>query len=264
MKKTLERALLAAGKIQLRNFQSFIRTDEKESISSIVTEVDLESEKEIIGIIEEGFPQHNILSEESGFTDRSSQYTWIIDPLDGTSNYAAGLPWFGVLIALMNDNTPVLAGAYLPVQEKLYLAEAGKGARVNDKALAIENKEMHKTLVAFSTDYTRNEQDLQRALRMYTYLIQHTRNVRSTNSLLDFLYVAESKFGGCINMYTHIWDIASPWLIITEAGGLFRSADHAAIDFRIDETSPTRNYPVIAGNRSFADQVFKEMDGGNM
>ena len=257
MKEILIQALQAAGDVQMKSFQAVKKFREKESISSIVTETDLESEQKIIGIIEEYFPQHNILSEECGIRNRSSAYTWVIDPLDGTSNYAAGIPWFGVLIALMKDAVPVLAGAYLPAQEMLYLAEKGMGSSVNNRPLIIENRELKDSLAAFSTDYSNDEQSLQQALRIYAYLIQHARNVRSTNCLLDLLYVAEGKFGGCINMFTRIWDIASLYLIITEAGGVFKSLGFTDIAFSIDGESIRRNYPIITGNNLFIEQVFK-------
>lgn len=255
MKNILVEALSSAGDIILKNFQAVRKVSEKESISSIVTEVDLESERRIIAIIEEKYPHHNILSEECGFKNKTSAYTWIIDPLDGTSNYAAGLPWFGVLIALMKGDVPVLAGAYLPVTQRMYLAEAGKGAYVNDNRLTIGNLEINKALVAFSMDYTRDEPYLQKGLDFYRFLVQHARNVRSTNCLLDALYVAEGRFGGCINMFCSIWDIVSPYLIITEAGGAFKSLDFSEIAFLVNEKSIRKNYPVVAGSHLFVDTV---------
>ena len=121
MKELLIECLKRAGKIQLSRFHNIDKISRKESISSIVTEVDLECDKEITGIIQEGFPDHNLLSEETGLRINDSEFTWIIDPLDGTSNYAAGLPWFGVLIAVMKGNIPYMAGAYIPFADKLYL-----------------------------------------------------------------------------------------------------------------------------------------------
>ena len=86
-------------------------------------------------MIRRGFPGHNIISEEAGYIDNNSEYTWVIDPLDGTSNFASGIPWFGVLITLFKKNEPIMAGAYLPVQDILYFAEAGKGAFRNGQPL---------------------------------------------------------------------------------------------------------------------------------
>ena len=255
VKNALIHALRSAGEIQVKSFQAVKKISEKESISSVVTEVDLESEQRIISILEKDFSQHNILSEECGLISKASEYTWVIDPLDGTSNYAAGLPWFGVLIALMKGHNPILAGAYLPASDSLYVAEEGKGAVLNGKILRMESREIKNTLVAFSTDFTRDEQYLQKGLDVYRYLVQHTRNVRSTNCLLDLLYVAEGRFGGCINMYTRIWDIAALYLIITEAGGLFKNLDSSDIEFRIDEDSASKNYPILAGNKTFMESL---------
>lgn len=255
MKETLIHALQTAGDIHLKYFHKKNTVRQKESISSIVTEADLESEQQIITIIERDHPQHNILSEELGFKNKSSAYTWIIDPLDGTSNYAAGLPWFGVLIALMRGSNPILSGAYLPVQKKLYIAEAGKGTTVNDNPVVMENRQMKETLVAFCMDYTQNDNEMQQALHLYTMLVHHARNIRCTNSLFDFMQVVEGKFGGCINMFTRIWDIVSPFLIISEAGGQFTALDFSRLTFNTGETGITQNYPVIAGNQQFLEEL---------
>ena len=87
------------------------------------------------------FPVHNIISEESGFSNRKSKYTWVIDPLDGTSNFASSIPWFGVLIALFENNIPVMGGAYLPVLNQMYIAEKGKGALLNGKPFRMTVKQ---------------------------------------------------------------------------------------------------------------------------
>ncbi len=255
MKNTLVKALKSAGEIQRRSYQTANAISEKESISSVLTEVDLESEAKIMETIENKFPGHNILSEECGFIDRSSEFTWVIDPLDGTSNYAAGLPWFGVLIALMKGNAPILAGAYLPLSDSMYLSEAGEGASVNGKVLKIENQEISKTLVSFSTDFSADDRYVKKSADLYGFMVQHARNVRSTNCLLDMLYVAEGRFGGCINMFTHIWDIAPLFLIITEAGGIFKSLDMSDIEFMADAGHIHKNYPVVTGCRSFVESM---------
>ena len=113
-----------------------------------------------------------------------------------------------------------MGGAYLPVPDLLYFAEKGKGAFRNDKPLTMLKKELKNSLIAFSVDYTDDEVFLNRGLEIYKYIVKNSRNIRSTNSLVDFVYVAEGKFGGCINLFTKVWDIAAPLLIINEAGGI--------------------------------------------
>jgi len=126
MEDILILALRDAGSLLMGYFDKPVTAIQKESQSSIVTDADLASEKLIVSIITSEYPSHNILSEECGFIDNKSEYTWIIDPLDGTSNFASGIPWFGVLITLFNGNQPEMAGAYLPISEDLYFAERVK------------------------------------------------------------------------------------------------------------------------------------------
>ncbi len=134
MKETLIEALNSAGKELLTHFGKNIDFKVKESQSSIVTQADLKSDALISALIRKRFPTHNIVSEESGFSNMKSKYTWVIDPLDGTSNFASAIPWFGVLIALFEENIPVMGGAYLPVPDQMYIAEKGKGSCSERKA----------------------------------------------------------------------------------------------------------------------------------
>jgi myo-inositol-1(or 4)-monophosphatase len=248
MKNTLVNALKRVGRIQARKFGSLLSISQKESISSIVTEVDLECENEIIHSIKKRFPQHNILGEENGLINHGSDYTWIIDPIDGTSNYAAGVPWFGSLIAVCYRGKPVMAGAYLPIDDKIFFAEDGKGTYINDKKTVLQPVHLSDALVAFSVDYTENKDFLKKGMSLYEYVVKNSRNIRSTNSLVDMMYVVEGKFGGCINLFTKIWDIAAPYLLLKEAGGALKELNGKEIGFDLSEDILNRNYPIIAGS----------------
>ena len=256
MKETLIEALRIAGEEQLKHFGRQIDFEEKESQSSIVTQADLKSDSLIVNLIRERFPEHNIISEESGFSDRKSKYTWIIDPLDGTSNFAASVPWFGVLIALLEDSVPIIGGAYLPVQDKLYIAEKGKGAFLNGISFKmIMNADLRNSLFSFNVDFTDNEKVLSSSIEIYRNLVRTVRNIRCTNSLVDFLYVAEGKFGGVINLFTKVWDIAALGLIISEAGGKMNYANGEEIVFILDEKIFTANFPVMAGPEDILNEL---------
>ncbi len=151
-------ALKAAGEELMGHFGKVTGYKEKESQSSIVTAADLKSDAVISGVIGERFPGHNILSEESGFSNRGSEFTWVIDPLDGTSNFASSIPWFGILIALFESNTPVIGGAYLPVTDQLYLAEKGKGATLNGKRFRMAPANgLRNSLFSFNVDFTSDD-----------------------------------------------------------------------------------------------------------
>ena len=258
MKDLLITALKFSGEKLLEYFNKPIEIKQKESQSSIVTEADIESEAIIIGLIQKRFPEHNIISEERGFINNRSEYTWIIDPLDGTSNFASGIPWFGILISVFKDNTPVMGGAYLPVQDILYFAESGKGAFRNGKPLPkLENKDLKDSLIAFCVDYTEDIAFLNRGIEIFKYIVKGSRNIRSTNSLIDFIYVAEGKFGGVLNLYTKVWDISGLGLIISEAGGLMKNIDGNDIQFSIGEELVEENFPVITGSRQIVESIIK-------
>jgi myo-inositol-1(or 4)-monophosphatase len=256
MEETLILALKIAGKELLNNFGKNLDFKVKESQSSIVTQADLKSDSLIVSLIRDRFPTHNILSEESGFSNLKSRYTWVIDPLDGTSNFASAIPWFGVLIALLEDDLPVMGGAYLPVPDQLYFAEKGKGVILNGKPFAMENNGgLKNSLFSFNVDFTDNDKVLDESINIYRNLVRATRNIRCTNSLVDFLYVAEGKFGGVINLFTRIWDISALGLIIDEAGGTMKYVNGDDIKFLLGENISESNFAVMAG----AEEIVEEL-----
>ncbi len=257
MKQTLLTALQIAGEELLKHFGQSIEFEIKESQSNIVTQADMNSDALIIELIKERFPSHNILSEESGFNNMHSIYTWVIDPLDGTSNFVSGLPWFGILIALFENNTPIMGGAYLPTMDLLYFAEKGNGAFKNGQPFKMaQNKELKNSLFSFSVDYIEDEVILSQSIAIYKNLVKAARNVRSTNSLVDFLYVAEGKFGGCVNLFTKIWDISALGLIISEAGGVMHDINGHEIQYFLNESVIEQNFAVIAGS----ELILKELN----
>ncbi len=248
MKDFLSALLEDAGRIQLEKFTLSHEIRHKESISSIVTEVDLLCDRKITAAISSRFSGHSIISEEGGMQTGNTEYTWVIDPLDGTSNYAAGIPWLGVLIALFRNEKPVLAGAYLPVEEKMFLAEEGGGAYLNSERISIPDRDMKDQLMGFSSDFTEDEGFLDSGMELYRFLLKNSRNIRSTNSLVDHLLVAEGKLGGTVGLFNKIWDVSAPYLIITEAGGEMRDISGKPVKFFPDGESLDLNYPVIAGS----------------
>jgi len=150
---------------------------------------------------------------------------------------------------------PILAGAYLPIDDLLYIAESGKGAYCNGKRLKIENSELKNSLVGFGIDFTDDTNFLDYGLKLYRLLIKNARNIRCTNSLVDFMMFAEGSLGANINMCTKIWDIAAPWLIIREAGGALRDIYNQEIKFELNEKSIYKNYSVMAGSCSILNEI---------
>ena len=118
----------AAGQVLMAHFGRTTDAAQKSDLSNVVTAADLASEQTIVQAIRQRHPAHSIIAEESGCDWRDSEFTWVVDPLDGTSNFAAGIPWFGVLIALLRAGEPVLGVLHLPVSGDVYCAERGGGA----------------------------------------------------------------------------------------------------------------------------------------
>jgi myo-inositol-1(or 4)-monophosphatase len=258
MKNTMLEALREAGKILMENFGKITEYAVKESQSSIVTKADIESEKKIIEIILEKFPDHNTLGEETGYQNRNSEFTWVIDPLDGTSNFAARLPWFGVIICVLQRSVPIMAGCFLPVQNEIYFAEKGKGATRNGEKIAVSSEtELKNILAAYSLDSSDEPGKTEREAKVIQQVVSRIRNLRSTNSLIDFCYTAEGKLGACMNQTTKIWDIAAPGLIIEEAGGKVSDMQGNLFDFSLNEDNYGRNFTIVCSNEILHSELIK-------
>ena len=258
IKEVLQQALLQGGKILRENFGDKHDYKVKENQSSIVTQTDLDAEKTIKDLIRKSFPKHNILAEEEGYENNNSEYTWVVDPLDGSSNYQAGLGWFGVLIATLQKQEVVLAGAYLPMTDELYLAQKGKGATRNGATIQVSTETtLENVLFAYGLDAA-EEKKLVQDMKYIEQVVRSVRNLRSTNSAVDFCYVADGRLGGFINQTTKAWDVAASQLIIQEAGGVV--TDICGDPLEYDFTNPGKNYTFVAANPSLHKQVMKFID----
>jgi myo-inositol-1(or 4)-monophosphatase len=244
--RLLEEVTREAGSILLRYFGRVRKVRLKDN-ASVVCEADLASEQYIIRRLRKMFPQHGIISEEAGTDVSESEFTWVIDPLDGTSNFVAGIPWFGVQIGLLYQGRPVLAAMFLPTAEVLYSAVRGKGTRRNGKRLKprIHTRLAH-ALIAFGMDPECAVNDAGRTAALYLAVAAQSRNLRGTNSLVDFCYTLEGHFGGAINLNTKIWDIVPVSLILPEAGGVFSGLDGKKIAFDLSQAAGERTYEILA------------------
>jgi len=244
---TLQTALRKGGEVLMDHLGRTGKTTVKESISSVVTEADLAAEGAILEVLDGAPEAFNVISEESEYMDRNSDYTWVVDPLDGTSNFAAGLPWFGVIIALFKGETPVMGGMYLPVDQQLYLAEAGAGATRNGEVLQVTpSTNLSEQLVVYSFDFNEDQAKTQAEMELMARLSREVRNIRATNSLVDYCYVADGKLGAALNQATKIWDIAVPWLMIREGGGIVTDIHGQEINFDLSAQAVSNNYTIMA------------------
>ncbi|NQU87233.1 MAG: inositol monophosphatase [Mariniphaga sp.] len=258
MNKIIITSLREAGKILMDHFGKILDYDIKESQSSIVTKADIAAEKEIMQIIGSNFPDHNTLGEETGFQNKGSEFTWVVDPLDGTSNFAVGLPWFGIIICVLKNYEPLMAGCYLPFYNEIYFADKGKGATLNGKSISVSKESnLKNVLFCYGLDYSEDFSKTDREAKIFGELVKNTRNLRTANCLIDFCYTADGRIGGCINQATKIWDIAGPGLIIKEAGGLFTDTFGKPLDYSINESNYNRNFTVAGGNKILHNQIIE-------
>ena len=257
-KDSLTSALKKGGEILMDHLGRTSEANVKESISSVVTEADLASEKAILEILLEGPEIFNIITEESGYLDQNSNYTWVVDPLDGTSNFAAGLPWFGVIIALFEKEIPILGGMYLPVDQALYLSEAGAGATRNgDPIEPTKSGDLSQHLLSYSFDFSVDQEKTRYEMDIMARLSREVRNIRSTNSLLDFCYVADGRLGAALNQTTKIWDIGVPWLMIREGGGKVTDIRGEKIRFDLSPDAINKNYTILASGKDLHEPIIK-------
>lgn len=255
---TLHSALEKGGEALLARWGKNLPSTVKESISSVVTEADLASEKEILGILLGTRKPANVITEESGYTDNGSDFTWVVDPLDGTSNFAAGLPWFGVIIALFEKEIPILGGMYLPVDKQLYLSGSGAGATRNGEAInSSSSTVLSEHLLSYSFDFNEDQEKTRSEMEIMLRLSRKVRNIRSTNSLLDFCYVADGRLGAALNQTTKIWDIAVPWLMIREGGGTVTDIRGKEITFDLSPKAINQNYTILASGAGLHGPILK-------
>ena len=257
-KDTLLSALKKGGEILMDHLGRTSEATVKESISSVVTEADLASEKAILEILQGNPETFNIITEESWYLDQNSKYTWVVDPLDGTSNFAAGLPWFGVIIALFEKEIPILGGMYLPVEQALYLGEAGAGSTRNGKPVSpVKSADLSRHLLSYSFDFSEDQEKTRAEMDIMARLSREVRNIRSTNSLLDFCYVADGRLGAALNQTTKIWDIGVPWLMIREGGGIVTDIRGEQIRFDLSPDAINKNYTILASGKDLHKPILR-------
>jgi myo-inositol-1(or 4)-monophosphatase len=223
-----------AGKIIMEACGAEHRVDYKQgAITNMVTDVDRRAEQAIVGILSAAFPDHRILAEEGGKgSGEDSPYRWIVDPLDGTTNFTHGFPAFCVSIGLEMEGRIVLGVVYDPIRRELFEAEASKGAYLNGRRIHVSKvPSLNKALLVTGFSYDRESR--QRNLEHFERFVLASQGLRRTGSAaLDLSYVAAGRVDGFWELRLSPWDVAAGSLIVTEAGG--RITDFAGNSFNGD------------------------------
>ncbi|MDD4333348.1 MAG: inositol monophosphatase [Patescibacteria group bacterium] len=227
-----------AGKLLMKNLTK-VKQMSLKAKHDIVTEIDLKAEKIIIDKIKRAFPDHNILSEESIASNKDSEYSWVVDPIDGTINFYHATAPFRVAICLTKNGSPLLSTIYNPIKNELYYAEKGKGATINNKPIRVnKNKKAENSVVM--THISSKEDARERTISALNSIFNKTLHMRAFGSgIAAMTYVASGKFDVFFNVRTYPWDILAGALLIEEAGGIVTDIEGKKITLKSNSVLAT-------------------------
>jgi myo-inositol-1(or 4)-monophosphatase len=245
------RAAHAAGDLIVRYIDRIEGLDvNSKGRNDFVSEVDKQAESIIIDHIHKAYPDHGILAEESG-KQGNDAYQWIIDPLDGTTNFLHGFPQFAVSIALKHKNVLEQAVVYDPLRQELFTASKGAGAQLNNRKIRVSKQlELEGALVGTGFPYG-NMDKLERYLDCFRKICPETAGIRRAGAAsLDLAYVACGRLDAFWEFDLQEWDIAAGTLLILEAGGTVKD---------IDGDEDLKSGSIVAGNLTIADKLQKNL-----
>jgi myo-inositol-1(or 4)-monophosphatase len=249
-KDFIEETLKEASIIAQNNFGKVRGTTKGSDNNQVLTKTDLEIGKTIIEKIKDKFPEHNIIDEEAGVIDKKSNFTWVIDPIDGTSNFANGAPLYGIMLGLLKDEEPIAGGLALPSFSEIYLAEKGKGAYCNGEKISVTKEtNLKNSLVAYGIDGHQEDSNFTREeCRLLAEIILNIRNLRTSNSVFDIAMVAKGGYGAFLNRTSKIWDNVAQQIIIEEAGGIYTDFFGNRVDYSNSLKKAENNFTFLAAS----------------
>jgi myo-inositol-1(or 4)-monophosphatase len=228
---------IGAGEILLSGFGTGVAVEYKKGDIDLVTEYDRKSEKYILDQIRARYPEHRILSEESGLNRTGEEPCWVIDPLDGTTNFAHGMPIFSVSIALVEAGVPVAGVVYDPTRRECFWVARGQGAYLDERPIrASRQTELLRTLLVTGFPYDAHSNTLNN-IAEFARFSKQVRGVRRLGSAaIDLSYVAAGRLDGYWELRLAPWDLAAGALIAEEAGAKVTLVDGAPLNV-LDGTS---------------------------
>lgn len=257
LKNTLLQAVQAGAAELSRFFNGKFIISNKEGINNLVTEADHASEKAILQVIKEQFPAHSILTEETGAITQDSTYKWIIDPIDGTVNFAHGIPLCCVSIGVEYEGDMILGAVYNPNLNELYFAEKGKGATLNEQPIKV-SEETQALKACLVTGFPYTYLDMENGpLQVFEKFIRKGVPVRRLGSAaIDLCWVAAGRFDGFYEHKLEAWDSAAGVLMVEEAGG-------KVTDFKGEKFS-VYQHRTLATNGKIHDELLRVVNGGEL
>ncbi|MFI5154661.1 MAG: inositol monophosphatase family protein [Chitinophagales bacterium] len=256
LKSTLIKATEAGARVMQDFFQKTYKVSNKEGVNNLVTEADHASEKVIFETINEEFPGHYILSEEAGEIVTDSNYKWIIDPIDGTINFAHGIPICCVSIGLEQDGEMIMGAVYNPFINEFYFAQKGFVATLNDQIIRVsKERTVDKACLVTGFPYTYLDQPYG-PLEVFSKLVRKGIAVRRLGSAaMDLCWVAAGRFDGFYEHKLQAWDSAAGFLIVEEAGG-------RVTDYKGERYSPYQPH-ILATNGLIHEELLNVINNQN-
>jgi myo-inositol-1(or 4)-monophosphatase len=233
---TATEAVLMAGRLQRERFgDGTLRVEHKGEID-LVTEVDRACEDAIVALLRERFPGHDVVAEESVNERTGARHVWFVDPLDGTTNYAHGYPFFCCSVGLAVDGELAAGAVYDPVKDELFTAERGAGAHLNGRRLRVTaNADLLRAMLVTGFPYDLR-QDLGRSLHLFNRFMGKARAIRRDGAAaLDLCYLAAGRVDGFWEEKLQPWDVMAGALVVSEAGGVVTRFDGTPLGLSADE-----------------------------
>jgi myo-inositol-1(or 4)-monophosphatase len=242
-------AVVRAGDLQIAKFGKSVRVEKKGAID-LVTEVDIEVETMFRALVAERFPDHDVLAEEMGGGTRGAQHCWVFDPLDGTTNFAHGVPIFCASLALEIDGDAVVAAVYDPNRKELFTAEKGVGSWLNGERVTVSsNATMLESMIVTGFPYNVH-QEADEFVKVFARVLKQARAVRRLGSAaIDICWVAAGRMDGFWEAVLKPWDTRAAALILEEAGGKVTGMD--------GKTWIPANGHILATNSLIHDEVLR-------
>ena len=255
----ISRSLEDASDVAKKSYGKVIGSVKDNDNNQVLTETDLEIGKLLISKIQSEFPEHNIIDEEAGVIDNKSSFSWVIDPIDGTSNFANGIPLYGIMLGLLKDNMPIAGGLALPDFSEIYVAEKGRGAYCNSRQIYITKEtNLKNALVAYGIDgHQENPEFTRDECKLLAEIILNIRNLRTSNSVFDTAMVAKGKYGAFLNRTSKIWDNVAQQIIIEESGGVYTDFFGQIIDYSNALSQAQDNFTFLASSPALHKELLK-------
>lgn len=220
-----------AGQLAVEYQKKGVKVHSKGEHNNKVTDADKAVEAFIVKTIRDNFPDHGIISEESEVIHGNSEYKWIIDPIDGTSNFIHGLPMFCISIAVIKNGKPIIGVIEIPRTKETFWAKHGHGAHLNNKKIYVSKvHKIEEGLFATGFPYERGKR-FEKTVELFEAFYKDTLGVRRMGSAaIDLAYLAAGRFDGFFEYGLEAWDIAAGKIIVEEAGGVVTNMDGSTLN----------------------------------